>query len=75
MERRLCLAKANGLIAALGGLNHRAGSANLSSEVDGLDGRVSNCKHRIESEDETDKVGEVLGRSEEKAGMDECGNL
>lgn len=75
MERHLCLAKANGLIAALEGLNHREGSTNLSSEVNGVDGRVSNRKHRIESEDETDKVGEVCGRSKEKAGMDECGNL
>ena len=51
------------------------GSANLSSEVDSVDGSVSNRKHGIESEDETDKVGEVHERNKEKVGMDECGNL
>ena len=75
MERHLCLAKANSLIAALGGLNHGEESTNLSSEVDDLEGSVSNCKHGIESEDETDKVGEVHERSKVKVGMDECMNL
>ena len=65
----------SGLIAALRGLNDGEGSANMSSDVDGVGGRVSNRKHGIESKDETDKAGEAQERSEEEVGMGRCGNL
>ena len=48
----LCLALTSGWIAVLQGLNHWKGSVNSLSDVDGVGGRVSNCKHGIESEDE-----------------------
>ena len=64
----LCLAMTSSLIAALWGSNRGEGSPNSSSDVDDVGGSVSNCKHGIESEDETDKVGEAQERSEEKLG-------
>jgi hypothetical protein len=68
----LCLAITSSLMAALRALNHGDGSANSSSDVDG---RVPNCEHRIESEDDMDDVGEAQERSEEGVEMGGCGNL
>lgn len=65
----------SGSIAALLGLNCGEGSANSSIDVDGVGGRVTDCKHGIESEDEKDKLGEAQERNEEKVGMGRCGNL
>ena len=62
----LCLAMTSSLIA-LRESNRGEGSPNLSSDVDDVGGRVSNCRHR--SEDETDKVGEAQERGEEKVVM------
>jgi len=47
----LCLAMTSGLIAALRGLSRIEGSANSSSDVDDVGGRVPNCKHGMQSED------------------------
>ena len=41
---------------------------NSSSDVDGIDGGVPNLENGVESEDETDEVGEAQGRSEEGTG-------
>ena len=68
----LCLAMTSGLMAARRGLNRRDGSANSSPDVGG---NVPNCEHGLESEDETDEVGEAEERSEEGVGMGGCGNL
>ena len=62
-------------MAALRELNRGEGSANSSSDVDDVGGTVSNCKHGIESEDETDKVKEAQERSEEKVAMGRFENL
>jgi len=71
----LCLAMTSGLMAALRGLNRGDGSANSSSDVDGVGGNVPNCEHGLEDEDETDEVGEAQERSEEGVGIGGCGNL
>ena len=41
------------------GIEPRRRKRNSSFDVDGVVGRVTNCKHGIESEDEKDKVGEA----------------
>ena len=49
----LCLAITSSfLIAVLQGLNHWEGSVTSLSDVDGVGGRVPNCKHGIECADE-----------------------
>ena len=63
----------SGFTVALRGFNCGEGSANSSFDVNGVDGRVPNCKHELGSEDETDKVEEAQERSEEKVGMGEVG--
>ena len=62
----MCPAITSGSIAVLQGLNQGEGSVNSSSDVDGVGGRVLNCKHGIESEDQTDKLGEAQERSEQE---------
>ena len=66
----LCLVMISGLILAAGRtlnvkrLNHNEASANSSSDVDGVGGRVPNCEEGIESEDEMpggDKVKREWG--------------
>ena len=71
----LCLAMTSGLMAARRGLNRGDGSANSSSDVDGVGGSVPNREHGLESEDEADEVGEPQERSDEGVGMGGCGNL
>ena len=75
MRHSLCLAITSGLMAARRGLNRGDGSANSSSDVDGVGGSVPNREHGLESEDEADEVGEAQERSEEGVGMGGCGNL
>jgi len=65
----------SGSIAARRGLNRGEGSANSSSEVDGVGGNIPKRGYVPESEDETDEVGEPQERSEGGVGMGGCGNL
>ena len=51
------------LMAAQRGLNRIRGE-NSSSNVGGVGGNVPNCEHGLESEDETDEVGEAQEGSE-----------
>ena len=69
----LCLAMTSGLTVVLRGLNCGEGSANSSFDVNGVGGRVTNCKHGIESKYEMDKVGSAQKRSQEKVGMGDVG--
>jgi hypothetical protein len=71
----LCLAMTSGLMAARRGLNRGGGSPNSWFDVDGVGGNVPNREHGLESEDETDEVGEVQERNEEGVGIGGCGNL
>ena len=63
------------MMAVRRGLNRGDGSANSSSDVDGVGGNMLNCEHGLASEDKTDEVGEVQERSEERLGMGGCGKL
>ena len=71
----LCLAMTSGLMAARRELKRGDGSANSSSDVDGVGGSAPNRKHGLESEDEADEVGEPQERSDEGVGMGGCRNL
>ena len=71
----LCLAMTCGLTAPQRGFNRGYGSTNSSSDVSGVGGNVPNCEHGLESEDETDEVGEVQERSEVEIWMGGRGNL
>ena len=55
------------------GIEPRRRKRNSSFDVDGVVGRVTNCKHGIESEDEKDKVGGAQERSQEKVGIGDVG--
>lgn len=52
-DEPLCLVMTSGLLAAGQALNHSDGSANSSSDVDGVGGGVPNC---AEAEGEMDDV-------------------
>ena len=65
----LCLAMTSSLLSPRRGLEYEDGSANWSPDADSVDDNVPNRKHGLESEDETDKVGEAQGRSEEGVTM------
>ena len=65
----LCLAMTSSLLSARRRLESEDESANWSPDADSADDNMPNRKHGLESEDETDKVGEAQERSEEEVRM------
>jgi len=65
----LRLAMTSGLLAARRELDHEDGSTDSLSDVDGVGGNMPNREHGLESDVETDEVGEAQERNEEGVGM------